>query len=55
MDLGWVGMTQLGSEEVKTARWTSRQRTTGTTAVHYGKAGDTQLFSIHCNMGKEGI
>ena len=24
MDLGWVGMTQVGSEEVRTSRWTPR-------------------------------
>ena len=31
MDLGWVGMTQVGSEEVRTSRWTPRQRSSGTT------------------------
>ena len=25
MDLGWVGMTQVGSEEVRTSRWTPRK------------------------------
>ena len=32
MDLGWVGMTQVKSEEVRTSKWTSRwisRRNTG--------------------------
>ena len=40
MDLGWVGMTQLGSEEVRTSRWTPRQRSSGTTG---GKSGSTSM------------
>ena len=29
--LGWVGLTQLWSEEVRTSRWTSRWTSRGTT------------------------
>ena len=29
-DLGWVGITQEGSEEVRTSRWTPRRRSSGT-------------------------
>ena len=36
MDLGWVGMTQVGSEEVRTSRWTPRQRSSGTTGETSG-------------------
>ena len=35
MDLGWVGMTSVWSEKVRTPRWTSRwtsSRTTGGTS-----------------------
>ena len=35
MDLRWVGMTQVWSEDVRTSRWTSRwssSRTTGGTS-----------------------
>ena len=31
MDLGLVGMTQVGSEEVRISRWTLRQKLSGTT------------------------
>ena len=34
-------MTQLGSEEVRTASWTSRQRSSGTTG---GTSGSTSLI-----------
>ena len=40
MDLGWVGMTQVGSEEVRTSRWTPRQRSSGTTG---GTSGNTSM------------
>ena len=40
MDLGWVGMTQVGSEEVRTSRWTLRQRSSGTTG---GTSGSTSM------------
>ena len=40
MDLGWVGMTQVGSEEVRTSRWTPRQRSSGTTG---GTSGSTSM------------
>ena len=30
MDLGWVGMTQVWSEEVRTSRWTPSGTTGGT-------------------------
>ena len=40
MDLGWVGMTQVGSEEVRTSRWTPRKRSSGTTG---GTSGSTSM------------
>ena len=44
MNLGWVGLTQVGSEEVRTLRWTSRWTSRGTTG---GTSGNTlkSLFS----------
>ena len=36
MDFGWVGMTQVGSNKVRTSRWTPRQRSSGTTGGHQG-------------------
>ena len=44
MNLGWVGLTQLWSEEVRTSRWTSRWTSRGTTG---GTSGSTlkSLFS----------
>ena len=43
MELGWVGMTQVGSEEVRTSRWTPRQRSSGTTG---GTSGSTSMSLI---------
>ena len=40
MDLGWVSMAQVGSEEVRTSRWTPRQRLSGTTG---GTSGSTSM------------
>ena len=40
MDLGWVGMTQVGSEEARNFRWTPRQRSSGTTG---GTSGSTSM------------
>ena len=40
MDLGWVGTTQVGSEEVRTCRWRARQRSSGTTG---GISGSTSI------------
>ena len=40
MDLGWVGMTQVVSEEVRTSRWTPGQRSSGTTG---GTSGSTSM------------
>ena len=40
MDLGWVCITQVGSEEVRTSRWTPRQRSSGTTG---GTSGSTSM------------
>ena len=36
----WVGMTQVGSEEVRTSRWTPRMRSSGTTG---GTSGSTSM------------
>ena len=38
--LGWVVMTQVGSEEVRTSRWAPRQRSSGTTG---GTSGSTSM------------
>ena len=46
MDLGWVGMTQVGSEEVRTSRWTPRQRSSGTTE---GTTGSTSMSLKLCD------
>ncbi len=40
MDLGWVGMTKVGSEEVRTSKWTPMQRSSGTTG---GISGMTSM------------
>ena len=40
MDLGWVVMTQVGTEEVRTSRWTLRQRSRWTTG---GTSGSTSM------------
>ena len=40
MDLGWVGISQVGVEEVRTSRWTPRHRSTGTTG---GTSGSTSM------------
>ena len=50
MDLGWVGMTQVGSEVVRTSRWTPRQRLSGTTGGDYcliasGRVNMSQVWS----------
>ena len=39
MELGWVGMTQVGSEEVRTSQWTPRQRSSGTAGGTSGGSG----------------
>ena len=36
----WVGLTQVGSEEVRTSRWKPRQRSSGTTG---GTSGSTSM------------
>ena len=46
MDLGWVGMTQIGSEEVRTSRWSPRQRSSGTTR---GTSGSTSMSLEFCD------
>ncbi len=38
MDLGWVGMTQVWSEKVRTSGWTSRWTSSRTT---WGTSGST--------------
>ena len=46
MDLGWVGMTQVGYKEVRTSRWTPRQRSSGTTG---GTSGSTSMSLKLCD------
>ena len=43
MDLGWVGMTSVWSEKVRTSRWTSRWTSSMTTGGTIGVA--SQLTS----------
>ena len=45
MDLGWVGMTQVGSEKVMTSRWTPRQKSSGTTGGTSGSTSISQKLS----------
>ena len=39
--IGWYDMTQVGSEEVQTSRWTPWQRSSGTTG---GTSGSTSMI-----------
>ena len=48
MDLGWVGMTQVGSEEVRNPRWTPRKRSSGTTG---GTSGSTLMSQVQSRIG----
>ncbi len=43
MDLGWVGMTQVWSEEVRTSRWTSRWTSSRTTRGTSGSTGSLEF------------
>ena len=45
MDLGWVGMTQVWSEEVRTSRWTSRWTSSRTTGGTSGSTSGSLKFS----------
>ena len=40
MDLGWVGMTQVWLEEVRTSRWTSSRTSGGTSGSTSGSRMD---------------
>ena len=46
MDLGWVGMTKVESEEIRTSRRTPRQRSSGTTG---GTSGSTSMSLKLCD------
>ena len=52
MDLGLVGMTQVGSEEVRISRWTLRQRLSGTKGAG-GISGSTSMSLKLSNRLKE--
>ena len=43
MDLGWVGMTQLWSEEVRTLRWSSMWTSSWTTGSTSGSTSGSQM------------
>jgi len=45
MDLGWVDMTQVWSEEVRTSRWTSRWTSSRTTWGISGSTSGSLKFS----------
>ena len=45
MDLGWVGMTQVWSEEVRTSRWTSRWTSSKPTGGTSGSTSESLKFS----------
>ena len=49
MDLGWVGMTKVWSEKVRTSRWTSRWTSSMTTGGTIGGAsGSTAPLNKTC-------
>ena len=50
MDLGGVGITQVGSEEVRTSRWTPRQRSSETTG---GTSGSSSMSLKLCDSFME--
>ena len=43
MDLGWVGMTQVWLEEVRTSRWTSRWTSSRTSGGTSGSTSGSQM------------
>ena len=43
MDLGWVGMTQVGLKEVRTSRWTSRWTSSRTSGGTSGSTSGSQM------------
>ena len=45
MDPGWVGMTQVGSKEVRTSRWTPRKRSSGT------RGGGVKMSQVKSRVG----
>ena len=51
MDLGWVGMTSVWSEKVRTSRWTSSMTTGGT----IGGASGSTLESLRFSDGRQGV
>ena len=57
MDLGWVGMTQVWSEEVRTSRWTSRWTSSRTTWGTSGSTSGSLKFSdgLRKTWSKSGI
>ena len=53
MDLGWVGMTQVWSEEVRTSRWTSRWTSSRPTGRTSGSTSGSLKFSDGLSMSHE--
>ena len=51
MDLGWVGMTQVWSEKVRTSRWTSRWTSSMTTGGTIGGASGSTSGSLKFSDG----
>ena len=54
MDLIWVGMTQVWSEDVRTSRWTSRWSSSRTTGGTSGStSGNLQKDAGRVSMSQE--
>ena len=53
MDLGWVGMTSVWSEKVRTSRWTSRWTSSMTTGGASGSTSGSLKFSDGVSMSQE--
>ena len=54
MDLIWVGMTQVWSEDVRTSRWTSRWLSSRTTRGTSGSTSGNLRLSDECgSMSQE--
>ena len=51
MDLGWVGMTSVWSEKVRTSRWTSRWTSSMTTGGTIGGASGSTSGSLKLSDG----
>ena len=55
MDLGWVGMTHVWSEEVITSRWTSSRTSGGTPGITSGSQMDPGRVKYESGIVKNGF